>query len=109
MDTFGEFLQRNLTERGMRQADLARDTTLTTAAVALLVNNKVQKPQPETCLKIAKAFRLPFAVVLEAAGYPSPGSRYGNTELSELSVIVPELSEDDRRRLLDLARVMASR
>lgn len=101
-EPFGEWLRKELEIRGMIPADLVRATKLSPSYVSNLLNGN-RNPGPKACMKIAKAFHLTAVDVMQAAGLPVEKPRY-SIELQELSVIFDELPEEDRRRVLVIAR-----
>lgn len=105
--TFGAWLKRELQLRGMRQADLARSTGLTTAAVAYLSNDRVGTPTAETCIKIARAFRISAIDVMSIAGLEVDQTRE-YPEAYEIGAILEGLDGQGRRQIIDVARLMAA-
>lgn len=89
---FSEWLQQQMGERDLSQADLARKTGLSTAAISNLINQMRKKPAPETLKLIAKALGLPQRQVFEAAGFidpdpdPTPTLEEVNHKLSQLPI-----------------------
>lgn len=63
---FNTWLLSKLKEKEWSQADLARASGLTTAAISKYINGRI--PDAEALKKIARAFRLPNEQVFEAAG-----------------------------------------
>lgn len=105
--TFGNWLKRELQLRGMIQADLARQTGLTTASIANLVNDKVGQPTADTCVKIARALRVnPVDVMIIAGLQVERQHKY--PELHELATILDGLSPEERIQVIEVARLVAA-
>ena len=64
---FAEWLIKELRNRGWTQADLARESGLTSGGIAHLVN-RTRNPTAESCKVIARALRYPPEIVFRAAG-----------------------------------------
>ena len=61
MCTLAEKIQLALDERDMSQADLARQTGLTTSNIAYIVNGKTKDPRLSSVVAIARALNLPLS------------------------------------------------
>ena len=68
---FAEWLIKELRNRGWTQADLARESGLTSGGIAHLVN-RTRNPTAESCKVIARALRYPPEIVFRAAGLLPP-------------------------------------
>jgi len=55
MSTLAERINKRMDELDMHQADLARETGLTTATIAYIVNDKSQDPRLSSVIAIARA------------------------------------------------------
>jgi transcriptional regulator with XRE-family HTH domain len=106
--TFAEWLVKELEERGWSQADLARETGLTTGGVSNLIN-QVRKPNPDTCNVIAHALKLPSEIVLQAAGYWKPETSEKPPGFEEWVYIFTTATEQQRQEILDYARYKTGR
>ncbi len=99
---FADWLQQELQNRGWNQAELARRSGITTAQVSRVMTGE-QHPGPEVGRKIARALRIPPEEVFRRAGLLPPAQKQPEgTE--ELVYHYACLSEDDRKRLLVIAR-----
>jgi transcriptional regulator with XRE-family HTH domain len=104
---FSEWLLRELDERGWNQADLARASCLTTAAISRLMNGS-RGIGPDACNAIANAFKLPPEIVFRKAGL-LPLDKEEIPGMAELCVLVELLDDDDRQELLEIARLKLER
>lgn len=64
---FSNWMTECLNERGWNQATLARASGLTPTAISDLVNDR-RNPGKDSCIAIAKAFKLPREFVFQVAG-----------------------------------------
>lgn len=101
---FTEFIQAEMKKRGWSQADLARQTGMTTGGVSMLLN-QTRKPSPDTLLTIASAFQLPPERLFREAGLlpKEPGNVAGK---EELNFLLTELSDEGKNDLLIYARFL---
>lgn len=83
---FNDWLLEKLKEFDWSQADLARASGLTRAAISRYINDYARKPDEAALTKIAKAFKLPPELVFEKAGLLPP-----KTDLSPLDRTIMEL------------------
>jgi len=67
-EEFSKWLEDELYHRRWTQAELVRKTGLSRGGVSLLVN-AMTRPNPETCIMIARAFNIPPDIPLKRAGY----------------------------------------
>ncbi len=103
LDKLGELLadaraRRKLTLRAVQEA-----VGISNAYLSQLETGKVRSPSPVVLYKLSELYDLPYATVMEAAGYPSPqnvkaasienrlAARVGKTTLEEEDAIVEYL------------------
>ena len=67
MNEFVEWVQGLLDAHGLKQADIARNQNITTAAVSKMMNRQA-RPGFEMCAAIAATFNLPLEEVYRQAG-----------------------------------------
>lgn len=106
MATFEDFtnwLTYELKLRGWDQAELARRSGVTTAQISRIITGE-RKTGPEVSRKIARALHLPPEEVFRQAGL-LPRQSLQSPGLEELVHLYTEMGEDDRERLLAVARV----
>jgi transcriptional regulator with XRE-family HTH domain len=84
---FNDWLLSQLKQLDWSQADFARASGLTTAAISRYINGRI--PDEAALRKIAKAFKLPPELVFEKAGLLPP-----KPELSPLKRAILHLAED---------------
>lgn len=100
---FAEWLQAELDQRNWTQADLAKKADLATGTISRIMT-KARGPGYEFCTEIARAFGYPQELVFRAAGIldPKPDD---DPLLDEWAHIFNQAgSEEERQRLLELAR-----
>lgn len=106
MVDFKEWLKAELDVRGLTQADLARKTNLSTAAVSLVINGK-RGVGEEFCQAVAKALNLPTETVYRAAGLLPPVP--DDVEyLERFKMLLHYLDPEDRDKLEKIGWIMIS-
>lgn len=99
MYKFVEWLLQELETRGLKQADIARNGNITTAAVSKMINN-FTVPGTDMCLAIAKTLNISPEEVYRRAGLLP-----GNTERTILEeradYILSQLSQEDQQDILE--------
>ncbi len=103
--SFSEWLNKELIERDMSQADLARKSKLTTGAISNFMN-ELRKPSPEALSAIAKALGYPTEEIFRKAGIlpPTPDKDY-LTEEAEF--LLSQLTEPQRKQAVKFIRFLA--
>lgn len=98
---FVDWLNNEMRQRNMSQAELARLGGITRSAVNKLLNRQQKSPGREMLDAIARALRLPSETVYRAAGFLPPIPEI-NAELRVLNHLFMQLDEDDRQDILAL-------
>ncbi len=104
---FSEWLQKEMLERDMSQADLVKVSGLSRSVVSKVINQN-SWPTPDTIKAIAKGLKLPEAIVFQAAGLLPPATE-GGEEQDELIFLFKQLGAEDRREMLELLRFKVER
>jgi transcriptional regulator with XRE-family HTH domain len=73
MNSFGDWLQNEMTHRGLGQHDLARLSGISQGSVGNVIRGD-RSPGPDLCHAIARAFKMPPEIVFRAAGLLPPVS-----------------------------------
>jgi transcriptional regulator with XRE-family HTH domain len=92
---FAEWLQSEIDKRGWSQSDCARAADLNRAVINKLLNGK-SKPQPQTLIAIARAFKIPIEIAYRAAGLLPPNPD-GDDALEELIHAFRSIRSPQRR------------
>lgn len=101
-EEFADWLQNELTSRGWDQAELARRSQTTTALISRILSGE-RLPGAVVARRLARAMVLAPEDVFRHAGI-LPRTSPQPSGFDELSCIYTELDEDDRQRLLAVAR-----
>ncbi|MHB9130377.1 MAG: helix-turn-helix domain-containing protein [Armatimonadota bacterium] len=101
---FATWLQEQLTQRGWDQAELARRSGVTTAHISNIMAGE-RNVGAQVSRKIARALHLPPEQVFRQAGL-LPKAMPHSAKADELLHLFEELNEDDKTRLLGIARTL---
>jgi transcriptional regulator with XRE-family HTH domain len=99
MNEFVDWVQHLLDTHGLKQADIARNQNITTAAVSKLMNRQ-SRPGFEMCAAIAATFNLPLEEVYRQAGLLPPKPSGGIFE-ERATYLFNQLPEEDQQEVLD--------
>ena len=109
---FSDWLIQELNARDWTQADLARASGLTTAAISRLISGS-RGAGPETCTAIANALKLPPEFVFRKAGLlPTERTEIDNDRRFREQIIeykTRELSDDQQEELLQFLEFIQDR
>ncbi len=71
-DKFSDWLNKEMSEQGLNDAELARRAKLTRATIGNYRNRKIKKPDNETLKSIADGLRISDVTVFRKAGILDP-------------------------------------
>ena len=104
---FSGWLQIEIDKREWNQADLARKTEMSRAAVSQVLSEN-RRPGPEFCRAVAHALDLPEEEVFRQAGLLTP-KQEEPPNLGEWIRMFVLADEEERDRMLDIARTLSRR
>lgn len=102
METFADWLEEKMLERGLTQAELARRSKTTSATISRILNGE-RNIGPEMCVAVAGALKVPPDDVYRAAGL-LPMKPNNDETVTEIVHIYHLLNEDNKDDLLDYAK-----
>ncbi len=108
---FSGWLEERLTRRNMTQADLARESGLTTAGISRIISGS-RGPGPDACRAIAKALGLSEELVFRRAGLLSPKEEESEEpedppSFWEWVMFYLRASKEERDQMLEMAEELA--
>lgn len=113
-EAFGAYLKslRTGLEMALRDVEDATNKEVSNAYLSQLENGKISKPSPNILHSLAVVYRVPYAKLMERAGYISPtakrprGAKHGRAA----TFSIDNLSADEEKELLKyLAYVRTTR
>lgn len=106
--TFAEFLREAVRRKGVSLGQASQDLGYSRNWLEAIVNGRVKRPRPEGCKALARYFGEDPNYVMQLAGYLSPNPAPAPLA-AEISAILPLLSYDDHRMLLEHAQLLKFR
>ena len=108
---FSGWLKERLVRRNMTQADLARESGLTTAGISRIMSGS-RGPGPDACRAIAKALDLSEEKVFRRAGLLSPKEEESEEPEDpptfwEWVMYYLRSSDEERNQMLEMAEELA--
>lgn len=101
INSFSDWLNTIIAERGLRPADLARLANINKGILSRILSNE-RRPAPETLESIARALRLPSVLVFQKAGLLPPSPQLDERRI-RFETLLAELSDEDVEDLYALA------
>jgi transcriptional regulator with XRE-family HTH domain len=101
---FSEWLNEKIQKSGMSQARFARLAGLNETTISKLLNGKTRRPDPETCLKMARILKVHWRTVYRAAGLWPFEPEYPQQD--DLNYLVAQLPDWRRQEILEHVRLM---
>ena len=107
MNTFGNWLEQEINERGWSQAELARKATSSRTSINNIINGR-RDPGPEMCRAIANALNLPQEYIFKKAGLidVDNGEEDTSPTLEEANELMEQLPEEYQQQALALIRFL---
>jgi transcriptional regulator with XRE-family HTH domain len=108
MDKLGELLadaraRRKLTLRAVQEA-----VGISNAYLSQLETGKVRSPSPVVLHKLSELYELPYATVMEIAGYPSPQNVQTGSTDSPLAARIGKTTPDEEDAIVEYVRFIRS-
>jgi transcriptional regulator with XRE-family HTH domain len=101
---FADWLQTEMLQRGLKQADLAREAKINQPTLSRILTRE-RKPGPEVCTALAKALDIPPDVVFLRAGLLPEVSRIAVDSITqEAAVLMQQLDQSDREEVLNFIK-----
>jgi transcriptional regulator with XRE-family HTH domain len=107
MENFREFLESEMKKRGWKQADLARASNLSTAAISNIINGR-RGVGEESIIALAHALNIPRETVFRAAGFLTQREVI-DQGVEELNHLFEQLEPDDRAEIIEMIRLKINR
>lgn len=104
---FSDWLSDELAARDWSQADLARASGVSRAAISKTLN-RTSFPSPELCSAIAKGLNIPVSEVLQKAGILPP-TLETDKDTEEMMHLFTQMTTEDQETLIGMARFFVER
>ena len=107
-EQLGTYLKNGRMSAGLTLRAVERETGISNGYLSQLESGRVRRPSPTNLHKLSKLYRLPYAEVMEAAGYPVPSTQYSNEE-QRFFARIGETSNEEKEALLEYLEFMRTR
>lgn len=103
MSRLGEELRRLRGNRSLREVEKA--TKISNAYISQIENGKIDEPSPHILYKLAEYYDVPYAFLMEAAGYLKPKQpannqqQQGNIGGLEAALMSEDLTEEEAKQV----------
>lgn len=103
MSALGSELKRLRGDRSLREVEKA--TKISNAYISQIENGKIDEPSPRILYKLAEYYDVPYAFLMEAAGYLKPkqpagsNSQHGKIGGIEAALMSEDLTEEEARQV----------
>ena len=108
MESFGEWLGKQLRSRSWQAVDLARATGLREGTISRLLSDDRGVGKKSATL-IAKALGLPHSLVMRKAGWPVQGESKFRDDVIAVAEAISDWPEDNVQLLHEIVRAMERR
>ena len=108
METFSEWLVRELRVRNMSPAELSRTSGITQSALSRLISGS-RKPNTDTIQAIAKGLKVNVEEIYEVCGILQHKSTIDDILTNRILEMVKGLQEDDKEDILSLIQAKIDR
>jgi transcriptional regulator with XRE-family HTH domain len=99
--TFGARLKQARDVRQLSAMDAARGAGISAAYLSKLEGDAVKRPSPHVLHQLSDALGVPYAELMQLAGYPLPGPTASDPAASVAAALFADLTEDERDELLE--------
>jgi transcriptional regulator with XRE-family HTH domain len=103
-DKLGELLADARARRKLTLRAVQDTVGISNAYLSQLETGKVQSPSPVVLHKLSKLYDLPYATVMEAAGYPSPQNVKGGSEDNRLAARIGKTTPEEEDAIVEYLR-----
>lgn len=105
-----KFLAASRDKLGLSLRSVEAETGISNAYLSQLENDKIKTPAPQILHKLAAHYRIPYALLMELAGYPvvEPGDEKDTTP-SRLAARIGAVTDDEEEQLVEYLAFIRSR
>ena len=107
-EQLGTYLKRARKTVGLTLRAVEGETGISNGYLSQLESGQVRRPSPVNLHKLSELYRLPYAEMMEAAGYPIPSTQYSNEE-QRFFARIGETSHEEKEALLEYLEFMRTR
>jgi transcriptional regulator with XRE-family HTH domain len=107
--TLGQLLRGGRERKSLSLRAVERATGVSNAYLSQLESGKIRQPSPVVLHKLAELYDLPYATIMERAGYPAITKTGAETEPSVIDSRLGPITTDEERALREYLEFLRSR
>jgi transcriptional regulator with XRE-family HTH domain len=107
--TLGSLLRGGRERKSLSLRAVERVTGVSNAYLSQLESGKIRQPSPVVLHKLAELYELPYATIMERAGYPTVTAAGTETEPSVIDSRLGPISTDEEHALREYLEFLRSR
>lgn len=105
----GSFLAFTRQHQSLTQREVEEKTGISNAYLSQLETGKIRSPSPVILRKLSDLYGVPYATVLELAGYPVPESGKLDESLTDLAARLGPVTPEEADELADYLSYLRSK
>jgi transcriptional regulator with XRE-family HTH domain len=109
LSKLGSFLASTRQHQNLTLRAVEAETGVSNAYLSQLETGKIRSPSPVILRKLSDLYGVPYATVLELAGYPVPESGKSDTSLTELAARLGPVTPEEADELADYLQYLRSK
>ena len=107
-EQLGAYLKRARLSASLTLRAVEKKTGISNGYLSQLESGRVRRPSPMNLHKLSELYRLPYAEVMETAGYPVPSTQYSNEE-QRFFARIGDTSNEEKEALLEYLEFIRTR
>jgi transcriptional regulator with XRE-family HTH domain len=100
-DSLGPYLAAARNRKGLSLRAVEAATGISNPYLSQLETGKIREPSPTNLHKLAELYGIPYATLLQLAGYPVPGVRPGKALGSSLAARLGPTTKEEEEALAE--------
>lgn len=108
-NTLGNLLRGGRERKSLSLRGVERVTGVSNAYLSQLESGKIRQPSPVVLHKLAELYELPYATIMERAGYPAVSEAGTEAEPSVIDSRLGPITTDEERALREYLEFLRSR
>jgi HTH-type transcriptional regulator, competence development regulator len=109
LSKLGSFLASARQHKKLTQRAVEAATGISNAYLSQLETGKIRSPSPVMLRKLSELYSIPYATILELAGYPVPGSEKLDTSLTDVAARLGPITPEEADELADYLKYLRSK
>lgn len=109
LSKLGSFLASARQHQKLTLRAVETETGISNAYLSQLETGKIRSPSPVMLRKLSDLYGIPYATVLELAGYPVPESGKLDTSLTDLAARLGPVTSEEADELADYLKYLRSK